>query len=76
MNKANLLRLESRVNTKVASLRKYPHKLTLENNRTQIVFRIKIKDKYYEPIIDIENKDTEDTLLLKVIEKIQILPLL
>jgi len=70
MNNNEFSNLVNKIYTIVPKLKDYPHQFKLENNYSQIVIRIKIKDKYYEPIVDIEKK-SDAQLLDEIVDKIK-----
>ena len=69
MNNNEFSNLVNKIYSIVPKLKDYPHQFKLENNRSQIVIRVKIRDRYYEPIVDIEHK-SEAQLLDEIINKI------
>lgn len=70
MNNNEFSNLVNKIHVMVPKLRDYPHQFKLENNQSQIVIRFKIKDKYYEPIVDIEQK-SEAQLLDEITNKMK-----
>lgn len=70
MNNNEFSNLLNKVYFMVPKLKGYPHQFKLENNQSQIVIRIKIRDKYYESIVDIEQK-SEAQLLDEIINKVK-----